>query len=131
MFDLFSDFFGNFDLYPVYYEEKACKKCGTKLSFVLKTGKTGCDECYEEFGEKIKSLCNEIQKSTLHKGKIPKSAGEEIRRKRRYEELKKKISEAVEKEDYETAAKLHKELKEIGGEDVKWAGTKKLITTLW
>ena len=41
----------------------------------------------------------------------------ELRQKRHYEALKKQIAQAVAAEDYETAARLHKELKEIGGEN--------------
>ncbi len=39
-----------------------------------------------------------------------------MRRKRRYDELKRKLSEAVSREDYETAAKLHKEIRSLESE---------------
>lgn len=114
MFDLFSDFF---DLFPVYYEEKSCPKCGMTYSELQKRGRVGCSECYNTFRNPIDSMVRQIHQSNTHVGKIPDSCAKELKLKKRYEYLKKEIASAVSKEDYETAAKLHKELKELGGEN--------------
>ncbi len=116
MFDLFSDFFDSFDLYPVYYEEKACPKCKTTYSQLQKSGRVGCDECYNVFRQPICQTVKQIQQGTVHVGKIPAKCAGELKKKRRYEELKREIAQAVSSEDYEKAAKLHKELKEMGGD---------------
>ncbi len=114
MFDLFSDFF---DLFPVYYEEKTCPKCGMSYSELQKTGRVGCSECYQAFRTPIEDMVRQIHRATVHTGKIPEGCAKELKIKKRYEELKKKIAEAVSNEDYEKAAKLHKELKELGGDN--------------
>lgn len=114
MFDLFSDFF---DLFPVYYEEKTCPQCGMTYSRLQKSGRVGCAECYNVFRNPIESTVRQTHRSNSHTGKIPPGCAEELRKKRRYEELKKEISAAVSAEDYEKAAKLHKELKELGGDN--------------
>ena len=116
MFDLFSDFFDNFDMFPVYREEKTCPKCGMTYSAVQKYGRLGCDKCYDTFREAIEESVKQIQQNSVHTGKIPQRCAGELRTKKKYEELKKKIALAVSKEDYEEAARLHKELKELGGE---------------
>lgn len=111
MYDLFSDFFDSFDLFPVYHEENRCPKCGRTYYEFQKTGRLGCSECYNTFNSPVKSTLRQIQKNTVHTGKIPSRQSAGLLKKRQLEELKKKLSEAVEKEDYETAAKLHKQIK--------------------
>ena len=114
MFDLFSDFF---DFFAVYYEEKTCPKCGMTYSRLQKTGRVGCSSCYETFRTPIENTVRQIHQSSTHTGKIPAGCAGELKKKKRYEELKKEIALAVSEEDYEKAAKLHKELKELGGDN--------------
>ena len=42
--------------------------------------------------------------------------GSELKRKREYEDLKRRLAAAVKDEDYETAAKLHKRIREMENE---------------
>ncbi len=113
MYDLFSDLFGGFDVYPVYRQEAICKKCGRSYSEFQKTGKLGCAECYEAFSAPLDVTLKRIHSSGEYKGKIPKSAGAGISIKKQIEQLKQRIAEAVRCEDYEKAATLHKELKTL------------------
>ncbi len=119
MYDLFSDFFDGFDLFmqPVTQkEERKCPICGHTYSDFRRTGKIGCGECYNVFRSPITETLRRVQPSSVHKGKIPSKSGEELKLKRKYETLKQKLSDAVKNEDYETAAKLHKQIREIESE---------------
>lgn len=116
MFDLFSDFFDSFDVYPVYHEEKTCPQCAMTYSMLQKTGRMGCENCYDAFRQPIEATMRQIHQNTAHTGKIPSRCAGELKQKRRYEELKREIALAVANEDYEKAAKLHRDLKELGGE---------------
>lgn len=119
MYDLFSDFFDGFDVFlqPVTAkEEKKCPVCGHTYSDFRRTGKIGCSECYNAFRAPITETLRNVQPSTLHKGKIPSKSGEELKLRRKYETLKQELSAAVKNEDYETAAKLHKQIREIENE---------------
>jgi protein arginine kinase activator len=58
----------------------------------------------------------QVQPSIVHTGKLPSKSGEELRLKRRYESLKNELAAAVKNEDYEKAAKLHKQIREIESE---------------
>ncbi|MCI8404245.1 MAG: hypothetical protein HFE49_05010 [Clostridia bacterium] len=119
MYDLFSDFFDGFDLFmqpAVSREEKKCPVCGHTYSDFRRTGKIGCGECYNVFRAPITETLRRVQPSPLHKGKIPSKSGEELKLKRKYETLKQELSDAVKNEDYETAAKLHKQIREIENE---------------
>ena len=117
MFDLFSDFFDNFDLYPVYHEEKTCPQCGMTYSRLQKTGKMGCAKCYDTFRTPIEETIRQVHGRAVHTGKLPSRCAGELKQKKRYEELKREIASAVSEEDYEKAARLHKELKELGGDN--------------
>ncbi len=113
MFDLFSDFFDGFDVYPVYRTEARCPKCGTTYSQFRQTGKLGCAECYKTFASPLDATLRQIHGNSEHKGKIPVKAGAGLSKARKAEELKQRIAKAVAAEDYETAAALHKELKNL------------------
>ena len=119
MYDLFSDFFDGFDMFmqPVTVkEEKKCPVCGHTYSDFRRTGKIGCSECYRVFRTPIAETLRQVQPATVHTGKIPSKSGEELKLKRKYETLKQELSAAVKNEDYETAAKLHKQIREIENE---------------
>lgn len=119
MYDIFSDFFDDFGGFDVFMnpsprqEEKRCPLCGHTYSDFRRTGKIGCGECYKVFRAPIKETLRRIQPAAEHRGKIPSKSGEELKLKRRYASLKQEISAAVKNEDYEKAAKIHKEIQEI------------------
>lgn len=97
--------------------EKSCPKCGlTNIEFD-KEGRFGCPECYEFFAEEVKKYVLPYHKANQHVGKRPKiikqsheSPEEEIKY------LKLKLALAVEHENYSEAAKLKKQLDELGGQ---------------
>jgi protein arginine kinase activator len=78
-----------------------------------KSGRLGCAQCYEAFATPIETTLRRIHGNAEHHGKIPAEAGAGLSKKRKAEELKQKIAKAVAAEDYETAASLHKELKNL------------------
>jgi len=114
MYDLFSELFNAFDIYPVEYtKEVRCPVCNRTYSDFKKTGRLGCGECYNTFRSPLSTTMRQIHPNPKHMGKIPAHQGAEILAKRHYEDLKKQLSDAVKREDYEAAAKLHKEIREI------------------
>lgn len=119
MYDLFSDFFDGFDwlMQPtVPKEEKKCPICGCTYSDFRRSGKLGCGECYNTFRNAVSDTLKQIQPSISHTGKLPSKSGEELKLKRKYDSLKQELARAVKEEDYEKAAKLHKQIREIENE---------------
>lgn len=119
MYDLFSDFFDGFDMFmqPVTVkEEKKCPVCGHTYSDFRRTGKLGCGECYKTFRAPVEQTLRQIHPATVHTGKIPSKSGAELKLRKQYETLKRELSAAVKNEDYETAAKLHKQIREMENE---------------
>lgn len=125
MMDLFSelfDMFDGFDMFSSPYvqksaqkDNKVCPVCGRSWADFNKTGKFGCGECYKTFAAGAAQVLRQVHSSAEHAGKIPSKSSAGIKVKRRLEELRRQIKEAVAKEDYETAAKLHSEIKSIEG----------------
>lgn len=115
MYDLFSDFFDSFDVFPVYREDRRCPNCGRSYYDFQKSGRLGCSECYAAFEAPVRSTLKQMQKSSTHTGKIPSKQSAGLLKKRRLADLKAQLAKAVEQEDYEAAAKLHKEIKGLEG----------------
>lgn len=124
--DLFSELFGMFDDFNNMFtvnslpkEEKICPVCKTSRNDFNRTGKFGCPQCYKTFASDAERVLRQIHSSSEHMGKIPSKSGAEIKARRRLEELKRNLKEAVAREDYETAAKLHAQIKEAEGGGAK------------
>lgn len=116
MYDLFSDFNDLFEAFmqPVTYkDEQKCPVCGHTWTDFRRSGRFGCGECYKAFRSPTEATLRQIHSTSVHTGKIPSKSGSELKKKRQYETLKAKLQEAVKNEDYETAAKLHKQIREM------------------
>ena len=122
MYDLFSefeDFFNSFASFiqPVAHkEEQKCPVCGHTWSDFRKSGRFGCSECYNTFRTPAASALKQIHANSQHTGKFPSKWGKLLMKKRQVAELKAQLQEAVRSEDYETAAKLHKQIRAMENE---------------
>lgn len=126
MMDLFSELFDMFDSMDVFNTQSAprsdggkCPICGHTWNDFASTGKFGCGECYRTFPQGAESILKQVNSGSRHVGKVPSKSGAEIKAKRRLEELKRQLKDAVSREEYEKAAKLHSEIKSIEGGAVK------------
>ncbi|MCD6459941.1 UvrB/UvrC motif-containing protein [bacterium] len=99
------------------FEEPVCKCCGLEFSGFRKTGTLGCSECYKAFKEPLKSLLKTIHKNIQHKGKkLKKGSAGRSRKVNVAEEIaqfKSELHKAVESENYERAAELRDNIKEL------------------
>lgn len=108
---LFSSFFT--DNEPQAEATLACPVCNmTRLEF-LKRGKPGCSECYNVFESSMTPLLKKIHSTTTHTGKVLGTGGNKSENK--IDLLKAQLKEAIEKEEYEAAARLRDEIKEMEG----------------
>jgi protein arginine kinase activator len=88
-----------------------CPVCCMKFSQFRKDGRLGCPDCYNVFSDEIRSIHKKLSGVVRHKGKIPKKLLTFKALLIDMEKLKVKLSEAVKKEDYETAADLRDQIK--------------------
>ena len=94
--------------------QKTLETLGSLFQDFKNKGRFGCPKCYETFRMPVTSTLKQIHQNVKHTGKIPAGSAAELKKKKRYEELKAELTRAVNEEDYEKAAKLHKELKSLG-----------------
>ncbi|HEX3027359.1 MAG TPA: UvrB/UvrC motif-containing protein [Clostridia bacterium] len=92
---------------------KKCSFCGTTFEDLAKTAKAGCANCYSEFYQEILPSLQRIHGKTRHVGKIPGRAGKELKLRRELNTLKQKLNDAVSAQEYEQAAQLRDEIKEL------------------
>ena len=90
-----------------------CPKCGLTYEDFKKVGRLGCGECYNAFREALVPLLKRIHGSTQHCGKSPKKIAKTVKAKNDLEALKEKLQKAIQREDFEEAAKLRDKVREI------------------
>ncbi len=102
------------------YRNEICESCGQNYKDFSQTGLFGCAGCYETFSNKLDPLLKRIHGINRHNGKVPKRTGGTLRTKKEIEELRKKLQQAIESENFEKAAELRDQIRElediIGGE---------------
>ena len=90
-----------------------CERCGLTYEDFKKVGRLGCGECYNAFKEALVPLLKRIHGSTQHYGKSPKKIAKMVKSKNEMESLREKLQKAVQKEDFEEAAKLRDKIREM------------------
>lgn len=98
---------------PAMSDEVRCTGCGATYRDIARSGQVGCAQCYETFADQLMPTLQRIHGRTRHAGKLPSSAGERAKNLRQIDELQHKLSEAVEKQEYEEAARLRDEIRQL------------------
>lgn len=93
-----------------------CQGCGMSYDEFVATGKLGCSECYKTFHDRMLRPLKQIHGTYEHVGKIPGRTGGQLKTLRKIEKLKAKLSEAIQMQEFEKAAKLRDEINELKGE---------------
>ena len=93
--------------------ETRCPRCGFTQADFKKSGRLGCPECYKTFAEGLEGLLKTMHKGTRHTGKVPEALRESREQADRLKTLQKKLDKAVKEEDFEQAAHLRDEIKQI------------------
>ena len=94
-------------------KELQCSVCGLTLSNFKKTGRLGCSQCYITFKDFLAGILKRIQGSEHHAGKIPARLEKVSDKDNIVLDLKQELKQAIEKEEYEKAAKIRDKLKKI------------------
>jgi protein arginine kinase activator len=92
---------------------KSCPACGATFEDFRTIGRLGCARCYQEFAGELKGIIKRVHGNEFHCGKIPKRKGGSIRLKREIKSLREKLNAAVLKEEFEEAAALRDQIREL------------------
>ncbi len=92
--------------------ELKCPKCGFTQADFNKAGRLGCSDCYATFAEGLEGLLKTMHKGTRHVGKVPAALQQSRDLAERLKTLQKKLSKAVDDENFEQAALLRDEIRQ-------------------
>ncbi|MFA4992702.1 MAG: UvrB/UvrC motif-containing protein [Candidatus Omnitrophota bacterium] len=96
-----------------------CPNCNLSYADFKKIGRLGCGECYNTFRKYLAPLLKRIHGSNQHVGKSPlkgKTISRPGRKKADSEGLKEQLQKAIQREDFEEAARLRDLIKKISTE---------------
>ena len=115
---LLSSFFSN--ALPAISGAAHCKNCGSTLNDIKRTGKVGCANCYDTFFSELMPTIRGIHGNTEHKGKRPDAIEYTVNAEKsestdKVAALKAELKQAIEDENFERAAQLRDEIKELEG----------------
>lgn len=119
---LLSSFFSN--ALPAISGAAHCNTCGSTLNDIKRTGKVGCADCYDTFFSELMPTIRNIHGNTEHKGKRPNAieytVNDDNNNKAESAEdklsaLRAELKKAIEDENFERAAQLRDEIKELEG----------------
>ncbi|MBQ9308378.1 MAG: UvrB/UvrC motif-containing protein [Clostridia bacterium] len=96
--------------------DKFCPVCGASLHAFRKSGRLGCPACYQAFREELTPMLQKIHGRVQHAGRCPLEGEAEQQVRTRKEELSRQMEEAVREEDFERAARIRDEIRELKGE---------------
>jgi len=127
----FDSFFGNLFSHSVMPaalgrggEEQTCPQCGSTFSAITERGRLGCARCYTAFYNALLPSIKRIHGNAEYKGKLPVSAGPEIKRKKELASLKEELNKAVLLQEYERAAEIRDRIKALEGRENDGGNTK-------
>ena len=99
-----------------------CPGCGASFEDITRSGKIGCAECYHTFRGQLLPIIQRIHGTAQHKGKVPGSSALRVTdtnnkivavEETPLEEKKRLLKHAIEVQDFERAAVLRDEIKEL------------------
>ena len=88
----------------------SCPNCGISFSEFRESGRFGCSQDYTEFMTELLPLLENIHEDVEHKGKRPRSTVVGTQEQGQLIQLRNAQRNAIEEEDYETAARLRDEI---------------------
>lgn len=98
-----------------------CNNCGMTYEEFMQKGRFGCSDCYRSFNSQLGRTLKGIQGAEVHTGKRPKGFVTQtdriVKDISEVEKLSIKLQEAIEKEEFEEAARLRDLIKQMKEEE--------------
>jgi len=98
---------------PAIDRKVCCHFCGLNFRDFKKKGRFGCGNCYTVFKDQLSAFLKNIHGSARYMGKAPAGVLAKTSTEGTLKELKVKLARAIELENYEEAARLRDDIKNI------------------
>lgn len=113
-FDNFlGSFFENSKPKLLDFDTERCSFCGSSFSDISNNGKVGCAKCYDTFFDRLMPSIKRIHGNTKHSGKFASTMGKQNVIENKISSLEEKMKMAISEQNFEEAAKLRDEIKEL------------------
>jgi len=93
--------------------QRECPHCGIKFVEFRNSGRLGCPHDYQEFREELTPLLENIHGETRHCGKTPRRLPQNKQTQSELVQLRGRLKQAINKEDYEEAARLRDQIRTL------------------
>ena len=93
-----------------------CPACGIHYHEFRSSGRFGCMNDYRAFAPLLDSLFDSIHHARRHRGKVPRRAGSSIAKGEMLDDLKERLAETINREEYEEAAALRDQIRQMEDE---------------
>jgi len=93
-----------------------CPVCGITYTEFRTSGRFGCMSDYRTFGAGLDPLFDKIHHARRHRGKVPLRRGQDLDAEEKLADMKEHLAEAIDREDYEEAARLRDSIQSMEGE---------------
>ncbi len=97
-----------------------CSGCGMRYSQFSRAGRVGCEACYDAFQPQLQKILVRVHGATRHKGRTPGSLGDAATAVEtaappgpRISDLREKLRRAIQNEEYESAATIRDQIREL------------------
>ncbi|MDR1805341.1 MAG: UvrB/UvrC motif-containing protein [Clostridium sp.] len=115
--EVFQSLFGAFpQSLPSEREGSRCQKCGMSFAEIAKVGKLGCAECYRTFYERLMPTIQRIHGRVLHTAEQPQKVAAGVAEESLEDKITKRkaaLQEAIQSQNFEQAAALRDEIREL------------------
>ena len=95
--------------------DEECESCGATLKDFRETGRLGCPRCYDTFETQLRDLLRRLHGSSHHVGEVYLVADPDEKDEQRGQlsDLRNRLRQAVETENFELAAELRDRLRAL------------------
>lgn len=92
---------------------KKCPNCGFSVDDLNRVRRFGCSECFTTFRAEVDLILHGMHQGAVHVGKVPIGFEEIHARDTKLEELRARLDESIVLENYENAASLRDEIRQL------------------
>ena len=95
--------------------DEECRFCGATLKDFRETGRLGCPRCYDIFENQLRDLLRRLHGSSHHVGEayVVADSGQGDQQDEQAADMRKRLRQAVETENFELAAELRDRLRTL------------------
>ncbi len=95
-----------------------CPFCGISFEEIARSGEVGCEDCYQNFRARLTPTIEKLHGKAGHLGKTPFEHPDEPAHKQddTLSKLKEQLQQAIENQEFEQAAVLRDQIKEMEGQ---------------